>query len=235
MSRRPRLAGPAYQQPRNPTVQTGNVTPARPTPTAKPTRDEKKARTRRRLLDAAASVFARRGFAATSLDEVAEEAGFSKGAVYSNFSSKEDLFLAVLDEHVNRQMLDIGERIDFTRSRNEQIVEAGQLFMDLFQQERTWYLLSFEFLAYAARNPQFQLELSARQRAQREAVVAMIKVNSEQAEIPLPMSPERMAVALEAVANGIAFAKLADEAGVPDDLLGEMFALLVLAPDQTQP
>jgi AcrR family transcriptional regulator len=209
------------------------VTGARPT--AKPTRDEKKAHTRRRLLDAAADVFARRGFAATSLDEIAEEAGFSKGAVYSNFSSKEDLFLAVLDEHVNRQMLDIGERIDFTQTRDEQIVEAGHLFMDLFQQERTWYLLSFEFLAYAARNPQFQLEFSARQRAQREAIVAMITEHSAQAEIPLPMPPERMAVALEAVANGIAFAKLADEAGVPDDLLGEMFALLVLARDQTQP
>jgi AcrR family transcriptional regulator len=205
------------------------VTQARPASSAKPTRDEKKARTRRSLLDAAASVFARRGFAATSLDEVAEEAGFSKGAVYSNFSSKEDLFLAVLDEHVNRQMIDIGARIDFTRSRDEQVAEAGHLFMDLFQQERTWYLLSFEFLAYAARNPQFQVEFSARQRAQREAIVAMITEHSEQTETPMPMPPERMAVALEAVANGIAFAKLADEAGVPDDLLGEMFALLVLS------
>jgi AcrR family transcriptional regulator len=186
-------------------------------------------------LDAAANVFASRGFAATSLDEVAEEAGFSKGAVYSNFSSKEDLFLAVLDEHVNRQMLDIGESIDHTRTRGEQIVEAGQRFMDLFQQERTWYLLSFEFLAYAARNPQFQVEFSARQRAQREAVIAMIKEQSEQADFPMLMPPERMAVALEAVANGIAFAKLADEAGVPDDLLGEMFALLVLPHGQTQP
>jgi AcrR family transcriptional regulator len=211
------------------------VTGTRPTSAPKPTRDEKKARTRRRLLDAAADVFARRGFAAASLDEVAEVAGFSKGAVYSNFASKEDLFLAVLDEHVGRQMLDIGDRIDRTRTAGEQVAEAGQLFMDLFQQERTWYLLSFEFLAYAARHPQFQVEFSARQRAQRAAIVAMITEHSEREQIELPMPADRMAVALEAVANGIAFAKLADASGVPDDLLGELFARLVLSPDDTAP
>jgi AcrR family transcriptional regulator len=198
-------------------------------PTAKPTRDEKKALTRRRLLDAAADVFSRRGFAATSLDEIAEEAGFSKGAVYSNFQSKEDLFLAVLDEHVGRQMFEIGDRIDRTRSTDEQVAEAGQLFMELFQKERLWYLLSFEFLAYSARHPQFYVEFSARQRAQRQAVVDMLEQHARQSDKPLPMSAARMAVALEAIANGIAFAKLADPSGVPDDLLGEMIARFVLS------
>jgi AcrR family transcriptional regulator len=197
----------------------------------KPTRDEKKALTRRRLLDAAADVFARRGFAATSLDEIAEEAGFSKGAVYSNFVSKEDLFLAVLDEHVTRQMLEIGDRIDRSRTTDEQVAEAGQLFMEMFQKERTWYLLSFEFLAYSARHPQFQVEFSARQRAQRQAVVDMLEQHSQQAQSPLPMPAARLAVALEAISNGIAFAKLADSAGVPDDLLGEMIARFVLTAD----
>jgi AcrR family transcriptional regulator len=223
------------------------VTPARPTRPArparppkrarpaKPTRDEKKARTRRRLLDAAAEVFAHRGFAATSLDEVAEVAGFSKGAVYSNFAGKEDLFLSVLDEHVTRQMLDIRGEIDVTRTAGEQVMEAGQRFMDLFQRERAWYLLSFEFLVYAARNPEFQVEFAARQRAQREAVVAMLEENTAAMEIPMSLPPERMAVALEALANGIAFAKLADEQGVPDDLVGELFALLVLPDEPTSP
>ena len=223
------------------------MTPARPTRPAKParpakrarprkpTRDEKKARTRRRLLDAAAEVFAHRGFAATSLDEVAEVAGFSKGAVYSNFAGKEDLFLSVLDEHVTRQMLDIRGDIDVTRSAGEQVMEAGQRFMDLFQRERAWYLLSFEFLVYAARNPEFQVEFAARQRAQRAAVVAMLEENAAAMAIPMSLPPERMAVALEALANGIAFAKLADEQGVPDDLVGELFAVLVLPNEQPPP
>ncbi|TML93032.1 MAG: TetR/AcrR family transcriptional regulator [Actinobacteria bacterium] len=219
---------------RTPETRTRKMSTAR-TRTTKPTRDEKKALTRRRLLDAAAEVFAHRGFAATSLDEVAEVAGFSKGAVYSNFAGKEDLFLSVLDEHVTRQMLDIRGEIDVTRTAGEQVMEAGQRFMDLFQRERAWYLLSFEFLVYAARNPEFQVEFAARQRAQREAVVAMLKENAAAMEIPMSLPPERMAVALEALANGIAFAKLADEQGVPDDLVGELFAVLVLPSEQPPP
>src|SRR3954465_1205221 len=64
------------------------------------TREEKKAQTRERLLDAASTVFARKGFAATSIDEIAEVAGVTKGAVYSNFESKEDLVRTVLDERL---------------------------------------------------------------------------------------------------------------------------------------
>jgi hypothetical protein len=63
----------------------------------------------------------------------------------------------------------------------------------------------------------------------------MITEHSEREQIELPMPADRMAVALEAVANGIAFAKLADASGVPDDLLGELFARLVLSPDEAAP
>src|SRR5687767_15759101 len=60
------------------------------------TREESKARTRADLLRAASRLFVRNGFVATSLADIAEEAGLTKGAVYSNFESKEDLFLALL-------------------------------------------------------------------------------------------------------------------------------------------
>jgi AcrR family transcriptional regulator len=60
------------------------------------TREESKARTRHELLRAASRLFLRNGFVATSLSDIAEEAGLTKGAVYSNFESKEDLFLALL-------------------------------------------------------------------------------------------------------------------------------------------
>ena len=61
------------------------------------TRRERKAETRAALLEAAARTFGRRGFYAASVAEVAEEAGYSKGAVYSNFESKEDLFMTLLE------------------------------------------------------------------------------------------------------------------------------------------
>ena len=71
------------------------------------TPDRRRAMTREHLLEAAAVVFARNGFHGSSLDEVAAAAGFTKGAVYSNFKSKEDLFVAVLDHRIR----DPGRRV----------------------------------------------------------------------------------------------------------------------------
>ncbi len=77
-------------------------------PTGRParrlTRRESQEQTRQRLLDMAVVVFAQKGFARTSVEEIAERAGFSKGAVYSNFTSKEDLALAVLERQIEQQL-----------------------------------------------------------------------------------------------------------------------------------
>ena len=71
-----------------------------------PTRRERQEQTRELLLDAAAMVFARRGYHEASVEEIASEAGFSTGAVYSNFSGKEELFLALADREVEKQVAD---------------------------------------------------------------------------------------------------------------------------------
>src|SRR5262249_53432660 len=75
------------------------------------TPERRRAMTRQHLLDAAAIVFARDGFHGATLDEVATAAGFSKGAVYSNFKSKEDLFLALFDERIDRQFAVVSEAL----------------------------------------------------------------------------------------------------------------------------
>ena len=73
------------------------------------TAERRRAMTRQHLLDAAAIVFARDGFHGSTLDEVAATAGFTKGAVYSNFKSKDDLFLELLDDRVDRQFAVVTE------------------------------------------------------------------------------------------------------------------------------
>jgi TetR/AcrR family transcriptional regulator, transcriptional repressor of aconitase len=75
-------------------------------------RDEQRARTRADLLDAAARVFAAQGYHAASVDQVAEAAGYTKGAVYSNFSSKEELFLELLERHLD-QAINVIEQLVF--------------------------------------------------------------------------------------------------------------------------
>src|SRR5687768_14502723 len=81
-----------------PTVSANRCTLQDMSPRRRLTREESKARTRQELLRAASRLFLRNGFVATSLADIAEEAGLTKGAVYSNFESKEDLFVAVLQE-----------------------------------------------------------------------------------------------------------------------------------------
>ncbi len=75
-------------------------------------RQERKAQTRERLIDAAAQVFAQRGFEAASLDEVAAAAGYTKGAVYSNFASKTDLLIALLERRIEVQSAEYAHRFE---------------------------------------------------------------------------------------------------------------------------
>src|SRR4051812_50216679 len=72
-------------------------------------RAERQAQTRSELIDAAEALFTAKGFQATSLDAVAEAAGYTKGAVYSNFASKEDVFFAVYERRVGRHLAPPGE------------------------------------------------------------------------------------------------------------------------------
>ena len=105
------------------------------------TRAEQRDLTRTRLLDAAEKVFVDRGFHAASVDEVAEEAGYSKGAVYSNFENKDELFLAVLERRVDSRALAAGSAVPDDRPISEQAEQAGNAFFEVFLQQSQWSLL----------------------------------------------------------------------------------------------
>lgn len=198
------------------------------------TREEKKARTRAQLIDAAATVFARRGFVAASLDEVAEEAGLTKGAVYSNFDSKEDLFEAVLDERFDKPLQQEVEAIENIEGTQQQRAMAGaRMFIDAVQQERELFLLSLERRIYIARHPEHAPSLVPRYREQIGRVAEMIATQSRKWDLPLPLPAAQMAVAVEALSQGIELQRLADPDGVPDDLLGRLYALLFQLPAES--
>src|SRR5437870_1397007 len=113
-------------------------------------RAESRARTRQHLLDAAAVVFARRGFHAASIDDVAEEANYTKGAVYSNFGSKEELFLVVLELRLHNQVEFFRELARQADQEPEQ--DLADLLPRLDDTDEVWCLLEFEFWLYALRN-----------------------------------------------------------------------------------
>jgi AcrR family transcriptional regulator len=189
-------------------------------------RSEKKAETRQRLLDAAASVFARRGFHAASVADIAQEAGFTKGAVYSNFATKEDLFLALADQRFETRVAALYEAVRGETTVEAQAQAAGRRFVDFLENEPEWSLLFIEFWAYAVRDPQLRAKFAASSERIHAAVARLIDQQVGELGVPLPVDSEEVAVAAIAMGNGIALDKLAAPDSVPDELYGRMLAAL---------
>lgn len=113
-------------------------------------RVESRARTRQNLLEAAERVFAERGFKNATLDQVAEAAGLTKGAVYSNFSSKDELFIALFEARSQRDGQHWLEAFQNTPGdRFERVMDAAARAMHA---ERDWVRLELEFYLYALDN-----------------------------------------------------------------------------------
>ncbi|MFA9444833.1 TetR/AcrR family transcriptional regulator [Egicoccus sp. AB-alg6-2] len=173
-------------------------------------REEQRARTREELLDAAARVFAERGYHAASVDLVADAAGYTKGAVYSNFDSKEDLFLALLDRRIEASIAAMEELL-FARAPEDraQMFAGAEPEVEVVDQD--WFLLETEFMLYAARNGDVRERIAARQRLIQDRVTELVGRHLDDLGVaPERLAPERFARILIAVVSGLARASLAD-------------------------
>jgi AcrR family transcriptional regulator len=186
------------------------------------TRAEKSAQTRAQLMASARQLFLRRGFHAASLELVAEEAGFTIGAVYSRFGSKADLFLAILDEHIDRIVAEVAQvaGVDQPLGAHAELL-AGRR-MALLEREREWFPLVLEFWSHAARDERLRGEFAARHERLVGAYAGLIEADYARLGLPLPLAPEVLARAVVAMGNGIALERLADPGRVPEGLLSTM-------------
>jgi AcrR family transcriptional regulator len=188
------------------------------------TRKEKQAHTRLCLMEAASRVFTKRGLQQASVDEVAEDAGYTKGAFYANFKSKEELFLAMLDERFAERVEELDRVISGTGGLEEQAREAGSEFSRYVAADPEWQRLFFEFAAYAARNEEFRQELVTRYRTLRERVAELFQRRGDELGLESPISTDQVAMMTFAMANGFALERLLEPDAVPDDLYGTMLA-----------
>jgi AcrR family transcriptional regulator len=186
------------------------------------TRKEKQAHTRACLMHSAAKVFARRGLQQASIDEVAEDAGFTKGAFYANFKSKEELFLAMLDERFTKRIEDIERVIAGEGSTAQKARRAGDNFVQMLSADREWERLFFEFSAYAARDDDFREELVTRYRAMRDRIAAALKAHSEEAGKETTLPFDQVALMVSVMGNGFALEKLLEGDALPDEFYGTM-------------
>jgi AcrR family transcriptional regulator len=188
-------------------------------------RKEQQAHTRSRLLSSAATVFARRGLHHASIDEVAADAGFTKGAFYANFASKEELFLAMLDERFEQRLAEIDRVVSGDADVAAQARQAGDEFARYLSADPEWQRLFFEFAAHAARNAEFREALVARYRALRERITAIYRRRIDELGITPPLPAEEIALMTFAMANGFAFERLLEPDAVPDELHGKMLTI----------
>jgi len=187
--------------------------------TTRLTRVQRTALTRRELLAVAERRFFRDGYHATTLEDIAEEAGYTKGAVYSTFKSKGGLFLALLDDVVERRLGEFRTLVA-EHGIGEQILAAlAQQPVD--ERNTQFSLLSIEFLVHAAHEPALLREFAARYR----------RLRSGLAEIGPAADglggSQRWAVVTMALSNGLVLERLIDPDAVPDDVMATAQARLL--------
>jgi AcrR family transcriptional regulator len=193
-------------------------------------RDEQKALTRRRLIDAAESVFARSGFHGASVEEIAQEAGATTGALYSNFAGKEDLFLALFEERIATDVGEYSEIVAAGRTPGEQARGAADHWMEILRERPNYFPLLIEFWSYAIREPQLRERLGGRFAALRSGSARVASEAAESWGFPASAEAgERLGLFINALGNGLALEKLVDPDAVPDELYGEMLALIFQA------
>jgi AcrR family transcriptional regulator len=206
------------------------VTARTPAKARRLNRAEKRAANRGRILRAARAVFGARGFHGATIEEIADEAGLSNGAIYYNFGSKGDLFLALLEERMEerlqhmRRTLTGGGQSDSSGLGLEK--EARDATRSL-KESREWRLLLFEFVAHAARTPSLRPKLRAHKRRYRVGMAEVLEQRGAAGSIP----GEQLALAATALANGLALEEASDPGAVPDELLGDLLALLMVQND----
>lgn len=190
------------------------------------TRAEKQARTRAALLEAGARVFVERGFLGSSVEAIAAAAGHTRGAFYSNFSTKEELFAELLQDRVYSIYRGIAERSALPtrptlRETGEQLaaIQANSDGQWLF---RLW----LELLAHAGHNPRFREIAAGFWRANRALTATAIDRAHATAGTRPPLAADRLASAMIALDIGLALQHFVDPEGVPLSVYPDLFELL---------
>jgi AcrR family transcriptional regulator len=192
------------------------------------TREESRARTRELVLDSASVIFRRDGFHQASIDEIAEQAGFSRGAVYSSFANKEEFFLALHDREAQQRVQLIAERIVATGSLEDAARTAASTFYERDLEDPGWSLLMAEFTVHAARNPDVARRFREQDHALREASTQLIKAICEKDGVQCDeRDADEVVTLMLAVGCGITLEQQIAPAAVSPAMIEDLYAAIV--------
>jgi AcrR family transcriptional regulator len=191
---------------------------------ARLTRAERQARTRSELLEAGARVFVERGFAGASVEAIAAAAGYTRGAFYSNFESKEELFAELLQEKVYSRYAAMVEST--AREGPRSLREVGEELAAIQAEEdgRWLFRLWLELLAHAGRDERFRTIAAGFWSANRAGTAGLIQ--AAYGDAAPPAAADRLASAMIALDIGLALQHFVDPDAAPLDLYPELYELL---------
>lgn len=172
------------------------------------------------ILAAAEQVFRERGFQPATVEEIADRAGFTKGAVYSSFTNKDEIFLELIADRVERRAAYVASIALSARPGREQARALGAALTELMDREPDWTPMLLEFWIHALRDPQLRGKLGALRQRLRRAIAAAFGPD-------LSLPPEAAATVVFALANGLALERLTDPDAVPAQMLPEILERLL--------
>lgn len=182
------------------------------------TREESRAQTRERLIESALAVFAKHGIESTSIEEVTEAAGYSRGAFYSNFESKDDLLCAVLDREIEREGREFEKIVAATVPPRELISRVREYYVTMGKDETScafWLGLQL----YALKNQMIRPRVAELMRKKRENVIEQVRRVYAAIGHQPPGSAEIVSLGLIAVAQGLALTQMLDPTAISAELL----------------
>jgi AcrR family transcriptional regulator len=179
------------------------------------------------LLAAALEVFARRGYQQAGVDEIAAAAGYSKGALYWHFSSKEELLMALVEERIDARFREMLALLGSAPPDQDMSVEASREFARRLGDQRDAVLLEREYWSLAIRDPELRARYAERQKELREAMARSLEARARHLGTPgLPMPAEDVARMVMSIIGGLSVDELIEPGSVRPELLGETLAVV---------
>lgn len=167
-------------------------------------RAESQAATRERLLAAARSEVVRQGFAGASVRDIAEAAGFSQGAFYSNFASKEDLLLALLAQHMDEEADRLGAVVGIAEGQGQDVMVGLDAWAEELNSDVDWSMLGLELQLHANRSASFAESYRTVRAKHRQRLGDLVARFFVALDLAPPAPPHQLASAFMAMANGLA-------------------------------
>jgi AcrR family transcriptional regulator len=172
-------------------------------------------------------VFARRGFRQAGVDEIAAAAGYSKGALYWHFSSKEELLMALVEERIDAPMREMVALLESASPDRDMSVEASREFARRLEGQREAVLLEREYWSLAIRDPELRAGFAERQRELRDAMARALEARARHLGTPaIPMPAADVARIVMSIIGGLSVDELVEPGSVRPELLGDALALI---------